>query len=68
LLLPGLIYDLAVAAQIAFYGLIPFALVGVRVSRLRRVANVALTFVVLNAAAVLALRNFLMGKDEVWVR
>ncbi len=33
-----------------------------------QLANLALTFLVLNSAAVLAFSDFLTGKKQVWVR
>ncbi len=33
-----------------------------------QLANIALTFLVLNSAAVVAFSNFLTGKKQVWVR
>lgn len=67
-LLRGTFYELCVGLQLAFY-----ALGGLGLSRLKRglvgrLADVALTFLMLNTAAVVALVNFLIGKNEVWVR
>ena len=61
----GLFYRTLFVAQVLLYAmavlgsLLPF-------SKRYRVIAVATTFVTLNAAAAVALYNFLIGKDEVW--
>jgi len=61
-------YRVALALQLAFYALSLFALSKQNVGPLTRVANVALTFIVLNTAAVVAFANFVTRRKEVWVR
>jgi biofilm PGA synthesis N-glycosyltransferase PgaC len=68
LILAGPVYRLAAGLQVLLYASAVLALIPARLGSVSRVANVALTFVVLNAAAVVALVNFLTGKKEVWVR
>ncbi|HLI33433.1 MAG TPA: glycosyltransferase family 2 protein [Terriglobia bacterium] len=68
LMLSGPIYDLAVAAQLVFYGLAMLALLRPRFGFLTRVADVALAFLLLNTAAALAFVYFVAGKKQVWVR
>ena len=67
-MLPGTFYEICLGLQLAFYGLGGLGLGYRRAGFLGRLANVALTFLVLNSAAVVALVNFLTGKKEVWVR
>ena len=68
LVLSGPVYRSALALQAAFYGL--SLLAGLRLSRgpLARMADAALTFVVLNSAAVVAFFNFVTGRKAVWIR
>lgn len=54
--------------QVAFYAFGLLALFQRRNSALNRVANVALTFIVLNTAAVVAFANFVTRRKEVWAR
>jgi cellulose synthase/poly-beta-1,6-N-acetylglucosamine synthase-like glycosyltransferase len=61
-------YQLSAVLQILLYGSAVLTLIPVRLRGLGRIANLSLTIVLLNAAAVLALVNFLTGKKEVWVR
>ncbi len=61
-------YRVALFAQLFFYALSLLALTEVRLGPLARVANAALTLIVLNSAAVVAFGNFLTGRKEVWVR
>jgi hypothetical protein len=61
-------YRVALFAQLFFYALSLLALTGVRLGPLARVANAALTLIVLNSAAVVAFGNFLTGRKGVWVR
>jgi biofilm PGA synthesis N-glycosyltransferase PgaC len=68
LVLPGSFYRTMFVLQVLFYGL--SLLAGLHVTRgpLARVSDMALTFVVLNAAAAVAFVNFLIGRKAVWVR
>lgn len=61
-------YRAVFALQLAFYALSLFALSKRRHGLVTRVANVALTFIVLNTAAVVAFANFVTRRKEVWVR
>lgn len=65
---PGLFYRAALALQLAFYALSLFALSKRQIGPLTRFAHVALTFVILNSAAVVAFGNFITRRKEVWVR
>jgi cellulose synthase/poly-beta-1,6-N-acetylglucosamine synthase-like glycosyltransferase len=67
-MLPGRFYEICLGLQLAFYGLGGLGLGYRRTGFVGGLANVALTFLVLNSAAVVALVNFLTGKKEVWVR
>jgi cellulose synthase/poly-beta-1,6-N-acetylglucosamine synthase-like glycosyltransferase len=66
--LPGPIYRIALALQVAFYGLSAWALVGPKRGPLGRVADVAFTLVLLNMAAVVAFAKFVTGRKVVWAR
>jgi len=68
LVLPGPVYRSALALQVAFYGL--SVLAGLRLIRgpLAKMADAALTFVVLNGAAAVAFMNFLTGRKTAWIR
>ena len=61
----GLFYKTAFAGQVLLYGM---AFLGSAVPASKRFKPVAIvsTFVMLNAAAAMALYNFVVGKDEVW--
>jgi poly-beta-1,6-N-acetyl-D-glucosamine synthase len=61
-------YRVVFVLQLAFYALGLLALFKRQNSTLNRVANVALTFIVLNSAAVVAFANFVTRRKEVWVR
>jgi cellulose synthase/poly-beta-1,6-N-acetylglucosamine synthase-like glycosyltransferase len=65
-LLPGSLYRIAWFLQVAFYGLSLLALLRLKRGLLARTANVALTFVVLNAAALVAFANFAGGRKTEW--
>jgi len=60
-------YRLAAAGQVAFYALGGIALARLRLGPLERIADVACTFVVLNAAALVAFTNFVTGRKAEWV-
>jgi biofilm PGA synthesis N-glycosyltransferase PgaC len=66
--LPGPFYRIALGLQVLFYGL--SLLAGLRLNRgpLARMSDAALTFVLLNAAAVVAFVNFVTGRKTVWAR
>jgi cellulose synthase/poly-beta-1,6-N-acetylglucosamine synthase-like glycosyltransferase len=67
-LIEGSFYRGFAIAQAAFYGVSLLALPHVRLGVVGRLANVAWTFLVLNAAAVVALVYFLGRRKEVWAR
>jgi biofilm PGA synthesis N-glycosyltransferase PgaC len=66
--LPGRVYQVALLLQVAFYGLSALAALRLGRSPLRRVANAASTFVMLNTAAVVAFANFVLGRKTEWSR
>ena len=66
--LPGPVYRIALALQVAFYGLSAWALIGPKRGPLAKVADVAFTLVLLNTAAVVAFANFVTGRRVVWAR
>jgi len=68
MVLSGPVYRSALALQALFYGL--SLLAGLRLSRgpWARMADAALTFVVLNSAAAVAFVNFVTGRKAVWIR
>jgi biofilm PGA synthesis N-glycosyltransferase PgaC len=61
-------YRIALILQLAFYAFSLLALSTRQIGALSRLAHVALTFVVLNAAAIVAFSNFVTRRKEVWVR
>lgn len=61
----GWFFHLALLAQLAFYLLAVAGSLSPASKRLKPVA-IAHTFVLLNAAAAVALYNFLTGRDQVW--
>jgi cellulose synthase/poly-beta-1,6-N-acetylglucosamine synthase-like glycosyltransferase len=66
--LPGVPFRLALILQLAFYGLGIGALAGLKRGPLARIAETAFTFVLLNAAAVVAFTKFLTGRKVAWAR
>jgi len=64
----GPVYRVACYLQIAFYAMSLLALLRLRLGPLGRAANAAMTFVVLNTAAVVAFVNFVSGRKAVWIR
>ena len=60
------VYRIALFLQVAFYGLSLLALLRLARGPVARGANAALTFVTLNAAAVVAFANFVAGRKSVW--
>ena len=67
-LLPGAIYRVALLLQLAFYVLSLLATLRLGHGPLRRAANAASTFVILNMAAVVAFANFMAGRKPGWSR
>ncbi len=63
---PGLFCRIVFLAQVAVYGLAGLAAAGMHFGPIGRVADAALTLVVLNAAALLAFFNFISGRKAVW--
>ncbi len=61
-------YRVALALQLAFYGLSLIAMLKLIKGRLGRVADAANTFVVLNSAALVAFVKFVTGRRVAWVR
>lgn len=68
LVLENALYRLAAVIQLLFYGSAALAAFRPKLGFVGRIANVALTFLMLNTAAVVALVNFASGKKQVWVR
>jgi poly-beta-1,6-N-acetyl-D-glucosamine synthase len=66
--LPQPVYRVALAAQLVLYALSVLAMWPVAIGPLRRVADAALTFVILNAAALVAFSNFITGRKVAWTR
>jgi biofilm PGA synthesis N-glycosyltransferase PgaC len=66
--LPGPVYRISLLLQIAFYGMSLLAMLQLKRGLLARPANAALTFVVLNTAALVAFANFVTGRKAIWIR
>jgi len=66
--MPGPVYRIAFIIQIVFYALSLLATMRLRRGPLARVADAALTFVLLNAAALVAFANFVTGRKVAWGR
>lgn len=66
--LRGSVYRLALVLQVGFYALSLLAIAQFRRGPVARIADAALTFVVLNTAAALAFANFVTGKKVAWTR
>jgi biofilm PGA synthesis N-glycosyltransferase PgaC len=64
--LPYPLYRLALTLQLAFYGFAGIGMLGLKQGVLSRIADAALTFVVLNTAAVVAFTNFVTGRKAAW--
>jgi poly-beta-1,6-N-acetyl-D-glucosamine synthase len=60
------LYRFGLILQLAFYGLAGLAMMGLKQGMMSRVADAALTFVVLNTAAVVAFTNFVTGRKAAW--
>jgi len=67
-MVPSPLYRWAFLLQLAFYALSLVGMAGMRRGPLARIGDAALTFVVLNTAAVVAFANFVMGKKVAWTR
>ena len=61
-------YEFLFVFQLAFYALAAARPLGTKTSLLSKLSNIALAFVVLNAAAAVALINFVTGRRVVWAR
>jgi poly-beta-1,6-N-acetyl-D-glucosamine synthase len=60
------LYRLALTLQLVFYGLAVLGMLGLKQGMVSRVADAALTFVVLNTAAMVAFTNFVTGRKAAW--
>ena len=60
------LYRFVLALQLAFYGLAVLGMLGLKRGVLSRLADASLTFVVLNAAAIVAFTNFVTGRKAAW--
>jgi poly-beta-1,6-N-acetyl-D-glucosamine synthase len=60
------LYRMALLMQLAFYALSLLAMMRLRPGLLARAADAALTFVVLNTAALVAFANFVTGRRAAW--
>ena len=68
LLLPQPIYRFALVLQLSLYGLSLMAVSSLALGPLTRIADAALTFVLLNTAALVAFANFVTGRKVAWTR
>ena len=68
LLVNGMLYRGMLIAQLAFYGLSLLAMAHLKMGPLDRLSDAALTFVLLNTAAVVAFARFISGRKVVWAR
>jgi poly-beta-1,6-N-acetyl-D-glucosamine synthase len=66
--LPQPLYRVALIGQLAFYGLSLMAVWSLAIGPLRRLADAAHTFVILNVAALVAFSNFVTGREASWTR
>lgn len=66
--LGGPFFLTCLASQIAFYTLSLLAAIPARLGVVGRLADAALTFVLLNTAALVAFRNFALGRKAAWGR
>jgi len=62
------IYGVALVLQTTFYGSSFLAIARVKTGPVARLADTALTFVVLNTAAVVAFANFVSRRKAAWIR
>jgi hypothetical protein len=68
LILRAPVYRIALALQTVLYGLSFLAIAQLKRGPVGRIADAALTFVVLNTAAVVAFANFVSGRKAAWIR
>jgi len=66
--LTGVFYRIALVAQVLFYALSILGMTHLNMGPFNRAADAALTFVVLNTAAVVAFAKFVTGRKVVWAR
>jgi hypothetical protein len=66
--LSGVFYRIACLLQVAFYGFSLLALLRLRPGLIARAADTAMTFVLLNTAALVAFGNFAGGRKTGWGR
>jgi poly-beta-1,6-N-acetyl-D-glucosamine synthase len=64
----AIFYQTALAMQIVFYASVPVSMYLMKRNRKVRLLNVAYVFSVMNAAALVGLFYFLLGKRNLWVR
>lgn len=62
------VYRVALALQAGFYGSSFLAIARLKTGPVARLAEAALTFVMLNTAAVVAFGNFVSGRKAAWIR
>jgi biofilm PGA synthesis N-glycosyltransferase PgaC len=62
------LYRVAMLLQLAFYSLSVIGLAHLEIGPVAKLADAALTFVLLNTAALVAFKNFVTGRRAVWVR
>jgi cellulose synthase/poly-beta-1,6-N-acetylglucosamine synthase-like glycosyltransferase len=60
------LYRFALALQVAFYGFAALGMLGLKRGVVSRIADAALTFVVLNTAAAVAFTNVVTGRKAAW--
>lgn len=68
LVLSGILYRIALAGQVSFYALSALSLIGLRRGLLARASEAAFALLMLNAAALVALGNFAIGRKVAWAR
>lgn len=68
LVLHAPLYRTALGLQAFFYGLSLLAIARLKTRPVARWADAALTFVLLNTAAVVAFANFISGRKAAWIR
>jgi poly-beta-1,6-N-acetyl-D-glucosamine synthase len=66
--LPGIFYRVCLILQVILYALSLLAAGHFKLGFLTRVSDAALTFVLLNTAAVVAFANYVTGKKVAWTR
>jgi poly-beta-1,6-N-acetyl-D-glucosamine synthase len=62
------VYGLALVFQVAFYALTILTILRPKIGFIPRLSNIALAFVVLNAAALVAFVYFIAGRKAAWER